>query len=94
MSLWRDIKPRLKRQHHWHFAYYLETPSERRDSHWYQAFLFRDNTRSQFGRLEFLGPELARRDFEKMAARVITDDEFRHSLLSDDPELATLWKRH
>jgi len=94
MGVWSDIQPKLKREHSWHFAYYFEAPSERDDSQWYEAFLFRDEDRSHFGRLEFRGRTLSGRDFEKMAARVITDDEFRSSLLSDDPVLPRLWKKH
>ena len=94
MGIWKEIKPRVKRQHSWHFAYYLETPSERDDAQWYEAFLFRDEERMRFGIREFLGRTLSGRDFQKMAARVLTDAMFRQALLSDDPFLAKLWKKH
>ena len=44
--------------------------------------------------LEWLqhGPTL--RDMRKMAQRVVTDAEYRAQLISDDPDLPLLWKRH
>ena len=94
MGIWIDIRTKGKRKHPWHFAYYIESPSQRDDGQSYQAFLFRDEERSRFGRKEFLGRTISRVNFGKMAARVVADVTFRKALLSDDPSLPKLWKRH
>ena len=44
----RPPSPRRSKQH-WAFAFYYETPSERDDGLWYEAFLFRDEDRTVFG---------------------------------------------
>ena len=94
--MWHEIKPlSLKRQktHNWLFATYCEFPSEREDHSWYSAFLFRNQERTIFGIREWM--DLIHYDIlRKMATRVVLDVDFRNSLISDDPRLPNMWKRH
>jgi hypothetical protein len=100
---WFLVEPgRVRRSfqnHPWVFAYYFETPEERDDGKWYHAVVFRDADRTQFGAFEFIAEDVTVPDFEKrynkrrIAARIITDTEFRNSLLRDSPELRVLWRR-
>jgi hypothetical protein len=95
---WMEIKPtrlRRNRKHSWIFAHYYETPSEREDNAWYEAFLFRNEDRTVFGIKERVGgdPGLFA-NCQAMAARVIKDKRFRDSLVSSDPDLPRMWKRH
>jgi hypothetical protein len=98
MGIWCEIKPlspgRSKRQ--WVFALYYETPSERDDGLWYEAFLFRDEDRSVFGLKEQIGDHLVShfQDYRAMATRVMKDKEFRTSLISNNPELPRMWRKH
>ena len=94
MGLWMEIKPKVRRRHSWHFARYVEPPSLRDDGQWYELFLFRDDERSRFGKQQFRGRTISRRNFQKMAERVVLDEAFRRTLLSDDAVLPKLWKRH
>ena len=91
-----EIKPvRLskKDQHHcWVFAIHREVPSQRDDCREYTAFIFRNNERTIFGLKEFY--DWQRVDFRKMATKVIQDKEYRESLISEDPDLPKIWKRH
>jgi hypothetical protein len=85
--------------HPWVFAYYFQAPEEREDGKWYHAVVFRDEGRKQFGAFEFIGEDVTVPDFERrynkrrIAARIITDPEFRNSLLRDSPALCELWRR-
>src|SRR4030095_5595571 len=90
MGIWSDIKPKAKRKHQWVFSQYLETSSERADGQWYVAFLFRDTDRALFGIREFVGRLPHDKDLRHMATRVIVDDAYRESMLSDRPELSKL----
>ncbi len=96
---WTEIEPpRLSKTyqgHPWIFAAYRESASDRNDGQSYTAFLFRNKERTVFGIKEWLGNDvLVRNDWlEKTAYRVITDTNFRKSLVSNDPDLPTLWKR-
>jgi hypothetical protein len=93
MGLWYDIKPRSRnRKQRWRFAHYIETPSEREDGNWLDAIYFRDEERKIFGKLEYIG-HLERRDFRSIATKIEQDEEYRRSLLLDDPELPKIWKR-
>lgn len=94
MGVWKNVNAKVRRKHSWHFAYYFEAPSERADWQWYEAYLFRNEDRSKFGKQEFFGQSPTDRDFQKWAARVIQDEPFRQALLSDDPSLPKLWKKH
>jgi hypothetical protein len=98
MGIWCDVKPLSPRRsrHQWVFVLYYETPSERADGLWYEAFLFRNEDRTVFSRKEQIGNHLPGhfKDYRAMATRVINDKEFRKSLISDDPELPRMWKRH
>jgi hypothetical protein len=96
MPHWYEIKPTsLKRRikHKWLFAAYAETPSEREDHSWYEAFLFRNQERTIFGIREGM-EHVHHDDLRKMATKVILDVDFRNSLISDDPRLPQMWKRH
>ncbi len=98
-GFWMELAPvglggRAAR-HEWLFALYSEDRSQRPDGKDYLAFLFRDDDRATFGIREWLGwdrPHHA--DLRRMAARVVTDEVYRASLQSDDPELPTMWRRH
>ena len=91
-----DITPtRLSKKdqnHCWVFAVYYQFPSERDDRRDYKAFLFRNDERTIFGLKEYWDWQIV--DFRKLATRVVQDKEFRKSLISDDPDLPKVWKRH
>lgn len=97
MGMWTDFTPRKlsKRdsEHPWVFAEYMETPSERDDGYWYTAFLFRDRDRTIFGIKEFFVFPPQPSVYE-LATRVVKDAAFRESLVSNDPDLPKIWKRH
>jgi hypothetical protein len=100
---WFPVEPgRVRRafqNHPWVFAYYFQTPDERDDRNWYHAIVFRDEDRTQFGAFELIAEDVTVPDFERrydkrqIAARIITDTEFRNSLLRDSSELLKLWRR-
>jgi N-glycosylase/DNA lyase len=93
---WVEITPtRLSKKdqnHCWIFATYFEFPSDRDDCREYKAFLFRNNERTIFGLKEYRDWQMV--DYRKLATRVIQDKEFRKSLISEDPDLPKIWKRH
>ena len=95
-GLWYEVKPKKlakkDRDHPWLFAKYWEFPSEREDGNYYQAFLFRNIDRTVFGLKEYW--DWPKVDLRDMATRVVLDAEFRKSLISDDPMLPKVWKRH
>jgi hypothetical protein len=100
---WFPFEPdRVRRSfqdHPWVFAYYFQPPEERDDGKWYHAVVFRDEDRTQFGAFEFVAADVTVPDFDRrydkrrIAARIVTDAEFRESLLRDSPELRELWRR-
>jgi hypothetical protein len=93
-GLWADIEPTgisKKEIGSWLFARYWEFPSERKDGQDYIVFLFRNEERTVFGMKEFR--EAVKRDYGKMARRIIKDKEYRESLVSPDPDLPKIWKR-
>ena len=98
MGHWLEVKPVISRRlrHPWIFAFYYEIPSERDDNLWYEAFLFRNEDRTVFGLKKQVGNHLSRHfhDYRAMATRVLNDKEFRTSLISNDPVLPRMWKRH
>jgi hypothetical protein len=93
-GLWEDITPYLQREHPWVFGKYLETPTDRADGNWYVAFVFRNKKRTAFGIKEFVDKDLHHYDYRKMADRVLKEENFRSELLSDDPDLPKIWKKH
>ena len=67
----------------------------RSDGQDYEAFLFRNQQRTVFGIHEWLGESPQSRNLlPKMAYRVVTDPEYRKKLISDDPDLPEMWKKH
>jgi len=86
-------------KHQWVFAYYFQMPEERDDGRWYHAVVFRDENRTQFGAFEVVAEGMTVPDFDRqydkrrIAARIITDAEFRKSLLQDSSKLRELWRR-
>jgi hypothetical protein len=94
MGHWCGITPHVTRKHPWVFANYYEFASDRDDNQQYSAFLFRDQDRTVFGIREFLGDSPHWDDLRQMATRVVTDDTFRKSLLSDRADLPKMWKKH
>lgn len=97
-GMWYEIEPiRLSKAHQnhpWLFAAYSEWGSDRDDGLSYMAFLFRDSKRTVFGIKEWLGGSIHFDELKKMAHRVVVDAKFRLSLISDDPDLPDLWKKH
>jgi hypothetical protein len=94
---WWEIKPlplsRTYKDHPWVFAIYQE--SNRPDGQHYLAFLFRNQQRTVFGIREWLGKLPPLRDvLPKMAYRVVTDPEYRKELVSADPDLPEMWRKH
>lgn len=74
---------------------YIELPPERKDQRRYRAFLFRDEDRTLFGIKEYWDDGIP--SYEKLrvlASKVVNNSLFRKSLLSDNPDLPLLWKRH
>lgn len=100
MGWWSDIEPtRLSKaysDHRWLFADYRERASDRADGMEYVALLFRDKERTVFGIREWLGKNLlVKHDvLERMAHRIVTDVKYRRRFVSEDPDLADMWKRH
>ena len=99
MSYFTEIKPKNSKNtagcKSWKFMLYQESPSEREDEKWYCAFLFRDSDRSVFGIKEFFGDNtLHMNKYRDLAAKVLNNTLFRESLVSNDPELPQLWKKH
>lgn len=100
---WFPVDPgRVRRafqSHPWVFAYYFQPPDERDDRKWYHAVVFRDEDRTQFGAFEFIAEDVTVPDFERrydkrrITLRIITDAEFRTSLMRDSQELRELWRR-
>ena len=94
-GIWYELKPKnlakKDRNHPWLFAHYLETPSEREDGNYYEAFLFRNEDRTVFGVKEYW--DWSRVNLRDLATRVVLDAELRKSLISDDPMLPKMWKK-
>ena len=95
-GMWADITPvglqKKNREHGWVFATYTEFSSEREDKCDYKVFLFRNEDRTKYGLIEYRAYPYI--DFRKIATRVVEEKEFRESLLSSDPDLPKIWKRH
>ncbi|NJM53482.1 MAG: hypothetical protein HC846_08910 [Blastocatellia bacterium] len=81
-----------QQKHNWIFAEYFEHLEQREDNKAYRAFVFRNKSRTAFGLKEFYNE--AKTDFRALAAKVVSDTEFRESLISDDEDLPKIWKRH
>ena len=79
-------------KHEWLFAQYAEAPEHRTDDKHYKVFVFRNKDRTIFGMKEFW--EQNPPDFRQLASRVVTNKEFRESLISDDEDLRKIWKKH
>jgi hypothetical protein len=95
---WCDIEPKgLARKHHdhpWHFGQIQEAPSQRSDSNWYSALLFRNEDRTVFGIQEYVGKDLPHhKNIRQMATRVVMEKDFRDSLVTDDPDVKDVWKK-
>lgn len=97
-GFWKDIEPpRLPKNLQDHglvFAIYDESRHSREDGESYNAFLFRNESWSEFGILEFSESQSPRwKDLaKKWSYRVITDPKFRRSLRSGSAELPKMWK--
>jgi hypothetical protein len=76
------------KDHPWVFAIYEEWGGP--DGQTYEAFLFRNQQRTVFGIHEYPRRVL----LQKMAYRVVTDAEYRKKMISDDPDLPKMWKKH
>lgn len=91
-----EFQPRNLAKHlqknDWIFAEYYEYPEQRPDEKPYRAFLFRNKQRTIFGVKEFY--EERQTDFRKLASRVVTDANFRETLISEDEDLPKIWKKH
>src|SRR4051794_26298186 len=91
-----EFKPKQLAKHHqkheWLFAQYAESPEHRLDGKSYRVFVFRNKDRTVFGMKEFWEPTST--DFRQLASRVVTDANFRESLISDDEDLRKIWKKH
>lgn len=94
---WSSVCPRgLSRKdhnHHWEFAHYHESSYQRDDNQDYHAFLFTNSERTVFGIREWLDSDWPQRGLlEKMATKVVQDDDYRKNLISDDPDIPEMWK--
>jgi hypothetical protein len=81
-----------QQKHEWVFAEYFEQPEHRKDQKSYRAFVFRNKSRTVFGLKEFYND--SKTDFRALASKVVSDANFRESMISDDDFLPKLWKRH
>lgn len=81
-----------QQKNEWIFAEYFEHPEQREDKKSYRAFVFRNKSRTAFGLKEFYND--GKTDFRALAAKVVSDENFRESLISDDEDLPKIWKRH
>jgi hypothetical protein len=90
-GIWSEIKPKGRRKTEWRFGSYWAIQE---DGRWYTAFHFRNEERTKFGIREWIGkPGDHRLDLRRMAMRVITDEAFRKSLLSDRADLRDWWRK-
>ncbi len=99
MGHWSAINPskiileKVNGEYPWMFAIYCESPYERDDGHSYAALLFRNSDRTVFGIKEYFdGYHFD--TLHKLARLVVGETTLRNSLISDDPDLPRLWKRH
>ncbi|MGV8123868.1 MAG: hypothetical protein AB2L14_29310 [Candidatus Xenobiia bacterium LiM19] len=97
-GFWSPIEPqglsRKDHDHPWEFYSYSESSNRRDDDMDYNAFLFSDRERTVFGIREWLGNDWPHRNLlEKMAAKIVYNEDYRKSLISDDPDLPEMWKR-
>lgn len=99
MGYFSEIKPfkisKTEKKKQWIFMFYHEFRFEREDKQSYCAFLFRDNERTSYGIKEYFGDDIPHmNEFRKMATKVVLENSYRRKLLSDNPELPLIWKRH
>ena len=73
----------------WTFALFITSGPD--DSQF--VFSFRDKKRTTFGYKELHGTAIWDRNVRKLARNILAKKSLRQALLSDDPELAALWKR-
>jgi len=85
-----DVPAHLK-NHTWEFAVYtVWTGPSWISDRLYVALLFRNTARTVYGMREWHGPG-APYAHDKMARRIVTDEDFRRSLMTDDPRVAEMW---
>ena len=87
-----DVPAHLK-DHPWEFAVYSERDGPLwRDKLIYRALVFRNRNHTLYGVKEWLDPG-APRDLSKMARRIVIDEKFRQSLITDDPRIPGIWAK-
>jgi hypothetical protein len=83
-----EVRPKLLAKHlqknEWIFA--------RNDEKEYRILFFRNKNRTIFGYKEFFGKIDG--DLRAIASRIVSDQKFRETLISDDEVLPKIWKRH
>jgi hypothetical protein len=91
-----EVRPKLLAKHlqknEWIFAQYFEPAHERNDEKEYRILFFRNKNRTIFGYKEFFGKIDG--DLRAIASRIVSDQKFRETLISDDEVLPKIWKRH
>ena len=95
LEFWYDFAPsglsKRDKDHPWVFAVYREIY---REDGTYQAFLFRNMSRTIFGIREWFRNSAPRgAELQRLAHKVVTDKAARVSMISDDPDLPDMWKR-
>ncbi len=97
MPHWNDLKPlylaKQHKGHPWIFALYTEYPSDRGDQSSHYILLFRDKDRTVFGMKE-INDMKNYKELRRLATRVVIDKTFRQSLITADPSVTKLWKKH
>lgn len=83
---------RDKKGMRWHFVHHsvvdADVPYEERPFELY----FRNDDRTEFGLLRFeRGKDNPYRDYEAMVTKIMSDPDFRRTLV--DPETANVWRR-
>lgn len=90
-----DEIPAHLKDNPWEFALYSEYdgPSRRFSNNiLYRALVFRNSKQTVFGIKEWHDPG-APWNLAKMARRIVVDEDFRSSLIIDDPRASDIWKK-
>lgn len=84
-----DVPDHLK-NHPWEFLVYIVYGNDHITLS-YTALLFRNKTHMVFGIREWHGPG-APYVLNKMAGHIVVDEEFRRSLITDNPRVPEMWE--
>jgi len=88
-----DLPAHLQ-DHPWEFALFSEydNPHSFLGKLLYQALVFRNKKHTIYGIKEWHDPGAPIR-LDKMARRIVVDEDFRNSLVTDDPRVPEIWEK-